>query len=596
MKFLDINGLKVVLQRLLSKVATAFDSLDYRVENLEGNYLSKKDSAASAKKLDADAGADNQPVYFENGIPVAIGYTINSDVPKNAKFTDTTYADATNTKHGLMSIDDKKKLDNMPTELDKKLDVSLKGIAGGLAELDSTGRVPANQLPSFVDDVVEGYYFNSKFYKESTHGTVIDGEAGKIYIDLSTNKTYRWGGTAFTVISETLAIGNTATTAGRGDWTKTAYDHSQLAHAPSNAQANQNAFSKVTVGDTTISSGNATDTLTLTAGTNVTLTPDTSGKNVTIASKDTTYGVVSSSANGLAPKSDGSTNKYLRADGSWQIPPNTDTKYNNFTGASASTNGNAGLVPAPNMGDQNKYLKADGSWSTPPDTNTDTKVSQTVTTTTGNYPILLGSAGQTATKTQGAYFGQGITANPNTSTITATTFSGKATSAGTADSATKVKNALTFTGSVSDSYDGSAAKSIAIPSVSDKKITITQGDSIKGSFTLNQNSDLTIALADTNTWTAFKGATSTTAGTAGYISTVPQAGQTTSYFRSDGTWAIPPDTKYTHPTTAGNKHIPTGGASGQLLGYSASGTAKWVDGFTAITDTEIDDIMTEVFG
>jgi hypothetical protein len=33
---------------------------------------------------------------------------------------------------------------------------------------------------------------------------------------------------------------------------------------------------------------------------------------------------------------------------------------------------------------------------------------------------------------------------------------------------------------------------------------------------------------------------------------------------------------YTHPTTAGNKHIPTGGSSGQLLGYSASGTAKWV--------------------
>ncbi len=36
------------------------------------------------------------------------------------------------------------------------------------------------------------------------------------------------------------------------------------------------------------------------------------------------------------------------------------------------------------------------------------------------------------------------------------------------------------------------------------------------------------------------------------------------------------DTVYTHPTTAGNKHIPSGGASGNLLGYSASGTAQWV--------------------
>lgn len=56
------------------------------------------------------------------------------------------------------------------------------------------------------------------------------------------------------------------------------------------------------------------------------------------------------------------------------------------------------------------------------------------------------------------------------------------------------------------------------------------------------------------------------------------------------------NTVYTHPTTAGNKHIPTGGASGQLLGYSASGTAKWVEGFEAITDTELDNIIAEVFG
>ena len=37
---------------------------------------------------------------------------------------------------------------------------------------------------------------------------------------------------------------------------------------------------------------------------------------------------------------------------------------------------------------------------------------------------------------------------------------------------------------------------------------------------------------------------------------------------------------YTHPTTAGNKHIPTGGASGQILIYSASGTAKWADEYS----------------
>ena len=115
--------------------------------------------------------------------------------------------------------------------LDKKLDKTLKGAVNGLAELDSTGKVPAAQLPSYVDDVVEGYMSAGKFYKESTHATLIPGENGKIYIDLATGKTYRWSGSAFAVISETLALGETSSTAYRGDRGKTAYDHSQKAHA-----------------------------------------------------------------------------------------------------------------------------------------------------------------------------------------------------------------------------------------------------------------------------------------------------------------------------------------------------------------------------
>jgi hypothetical protein len=79
-----------------------------------------------------------------------------------------------------------------------------------------------------VDDVIEGYYYNSKFYEESSHTTEISGETGKIYVDLSTEKTYRWSGTAFVEISASLALGETSSTAYRGDRGKTAYDHSQL--------------------------------------------------------------------------------------------------------------------------------------------------------------------------------------------------------------------------------------------------------------------------------------------------------------------------------------------------------------------------------
>lgn len=115
------------------------------------------------------------------------------------------------------------------------LNQSLKGSASGLAELDSNGKVPSSQLPSFVDDVIEGYLSGGKFYKESAHTTEISGESGKIYIDLSTNKTYRWSGSTFVVISETLALGETSSTAYRGDRGKTAYDHSQSTHARTDA-------------------------------------------------------------------------------------------------------------------------------------------------------------------------------------------------------------------------------------------------------------------------------------------------------------------------------------------------------------------------
>ena len=117
------------------------------------------------------------------------------------------------------------------SKLNGKLSTSLKGSASGLAELDLTGKVPSAQLPSFVDDVIEGYLSSGKFYKESAHTTEISGESGKIYIDLSTEKTYRWSGSSFVVISDTITLGETSTTAYRGDRGKTAYDHSQSTHA-----------------------------------------------------------------------------------------------------------------------------------------------------------------------------------------------------------------------------------------------------------------------------------------------------------------------------------------------------------------------------
>ena len=93
---------------------------------------------------------------------------------------------------------------------------SLKGAASGVAELDANGKVPTSQLPSYVDDVLE---YSAKSGFPST------GETGKIYVDTSTNKTWRWGGSAYVEISPSLALGTTSSTAFRGDYGNTAYTH-----------------------------------------------------------------------------------------------------------------------------------------------------------------------------------------------------------------------------------------------------------------------------------------------------------------------------------------------------------------------------------
>ena len=64
------------------------------------------------------------------------------------------------------------------------------------------GKVPSDQLPSYVDDVINGYYHDNKFYEDSSFQTEITGEEGKIYVDLLTNNTYRWSGVAYVKVND----------------------------------------------------------------------------------------------------------------------------------------------------------------------------------------------------------------------------------------------------------------------------------------------------------------------------------------------------------------------------------------------------------
>lgn len=88
-----------------------------------------------------------------------------------------------------------------------------------LGLLDSGGKIKDTYLPSYVDDVIEAYYDNGEFYTDpTTHtsATKITPESGKIYVDLVTNDSYRWGGSTYVKISNPTDVfsGATESTAG----------------------------------------------------------------------------------------------------------------------------------------------------------------------------------------------------------------------------------------------------------------------------------------------------------------------------------------------------------------------------------------------
>lgn len=229
---------------------------------------------------------------------------------------------------------------------------SLKGANNGVAELGSDGKVPSSQLPSYVDDVLE-YESQSKF--------PTSGETGKIYVATDNNLTYRWSGTGYVEISASLALGETSSTAYRGDRGKTAYDHSQSAHARTDATA---VASSTTNGNIKI---NGTET-------KVYSHPSYTSKNSGL------YKITVDASGHVS-----ATGNVAKADLTGVI--------GNFGAASGSAAGSTGLVPAPAAGANTKFLRGDGTWVVP--TNTDTK-NTAGSTNTSSKIFLVGATSQTA--------------------------------------------------------------------------------------------------------------------------------------------------------------------------------------------------------
>lgn len=191
------------------------------------------------------------------------------------------------------------------------------------------------------------------------------------------------------------------------------------------------------------------------------------------ASTATTYGIGTSGNYGHVKLSDSTSSTSAASAGIAASPKAVKAAYDLAnTANTAAENAASNSVTGVSLSSKTLTVtKGDGTSETftTVDTNTDTKVTQTVTTTDAEYPLLAAAtASKTATSTETARFDSGVTLNPSTNTITATTFSGNATSA-TKLATARTIDGVSFNGTAAITHFGScstaaatAAKTVAI--------------------------------------------------------------------------------------------------------------------------------------
>lgn len=397
-----------------------------------------------------------------------------------------------------------------------------KGAANGIASLGADGKVPSTQLPSYVDDVLEGYVASDlkTFYKDSAKSSAYTSETGKIYVDMTNNKTYRWSGSAYVVISETLAIGATSSTAFRGDYGKIAYDHSQSAHAPSNAEKNVIVGVQKNGTDVTVDSSTRKVNITVPTKTSD-ITNDsnfiTSSANVASASKlQTARAIDGVNFNGSAA---------ITHFGTCSTNAATAAKTVSLTGFSLVTGAKITIKFTVTNTATNPTLNVNGTGAKPiyyrgsaistvllaanrtyefvydgtsynlvgdinTDTNTDTKVTQTAVKDsdyTNWRPLVLGSSNSSTegfspeTVTDSVLTGTSFSAQPSTGTLKAKTFKGSLS--GNSSSATKLATArnLSISGgatATAKSFNGTADVALEVTSLDATKLSLNTGDTL----------------------------------------------------------------------------------------------------------------------
>lgn len=215
------KGYNVLIQQKVGNVNTPiypYTKFD-NVQDSENNSLTTVIANLKATQVPAfSATATENTFLADDGVFRAIqaASTTQAGVVQLSSAVDSTSETVAATASAVKSAYDKAA--TVETALGDYVTTSdfnaLKGAANGLATLNESGKVTASQLPSYVDDVIVVDMAND-FLSATNHETsaAVTPDSNTIYMDHATNKIYRWSGSIFVVIPDSLAIGTTAGTA-----------------------------------------------------------------------------------------------------------------------------------------------------------------------------------------------------------------------------------------------------------------------------------------------------------------------------------------------------------------------------------------------
>lgn len=367
----------------------------------------------------------------------------------------------------------------------------------------------------------------------------------------------------------------------------TTAEKNKLAGIATGAEVNQNAFSNVKVGDTTVAADNKTDTFTLEAGSNITLTPDATNDKVTITAKDTTYGNATSAAAGLMSAADKAKLDGVAANANNYSLPSAGTTLggvktggvatisggqitaisqatkvvNALTVGSKTYDGAAAVsITAADLGLSSamKFLGTSSTAITDNATISPITIGESSVTPTAGNVVLYGNKEFVWTGSKWEELGNEGSYKVVQSAVASPSASGDATafidtiSQDTNGKITATKKNVTFptlSGGTAATADATVTGGVTVSghTVTVAKKTLTAGNNISISGAADK---ITISATDTK-YSNMGGATSSAAGGAGLVP-APAAGEQNSYLRGDGTWSTPTDTTYGVATSTSN--------------------------------------------